>query len=99
MKERKKKENDEDTNKQSNAVIFPIVYFFYPETRYRSLEEMDDIFKKTTNVFNVVHHSIKEPHRFDKYGELKPEYAEEVRRQSIKEADADDVHEAVEKAS
>ncbi|PLN85997.1 putative sugar transporter [Aspergillus taichungensis] len=82
-----------------NAVIFPIVYFFYPETRYRSLEEMDDIFKKTTNVFNVVHHSIKEPHRFDKYGELKPEYAEEVRRQSIKEADADDVHEAVEKAS
>jgi hypothetical protein len=29
------------------------VYFFFPETRYRSLEEMDDIFKKSTNIFDA----------------------------------------------
>lgn len=63
---------------QSNAFIFPTVYLFFPETRYRSLEEMDDIFKKSSNIFNVVHHSIKEPHRYDKNGQLKPEYVEEV---------------------
>jgi hypothetical protein len=53
------------------------VYFFFPETRYRSLEEMDAIFKKSTNVFNAVSFSIKEPHRYDKHGQLKPEYLEE----------------------
>lgn len=29
-----------------NAFIIPVVYFFYPETAYRSLEEMDIIFRK-----------------------------------------------------
>lgn len=53
------------------------MYFFFPETRYRSLEEMDAIFKKSTNVFNAVSFSIKEPHRYDKHGQLKPEYLEE----------------------
>lgn len=62
----------------SNACIFPIVWFFYPETRYRSLEEMDDIFKKSSNVFNVVPISLKEPHRYDKHGNLKVEYIEEI---------------------
>lgn len=70
-----------------NAVIFPVVYFFYPETRYRSLEEMDDIFKKSNNVFDVVSISINEPHRYDKFGQLKPEYIEDVQRQrSVKSA-------------
>lgn len=63
--------------------MFPFVYFFFPETRYRSLEEMDAIFKKSTNVFNAVTISIKEPYRYDKHGQLKPEYLEEaVRRES-----------------
>ena len=63
--------------------MFPCVYFFFPETRYRSLEEMDNIFKKSTNVFNAVTISIKEPYRYDKHGQLKPEYLEEaVRRES-----------------
>ncbi|KAL2386448.1 hypothetical protein RJZ90_000585 [Blastomyces dermatitidis] len=67
----------------SNAFIFPTVYFFFPETRYRSLEEMDSIFKKSTNVFNAVTNSVKEPYRYDKHGQLKPEYLEEaVRRKS-----------------
>ncbi|KAE8391091.1 general substrate transporter [Aspergillus alliaceus] len=66
-----------------NAFMFPCVYFFFPETRYRSLEEMDNIFKKSTNVFNAVTLSIKEPYRYDKHGQLKPEYLEEaIRRES-----------------
>ncbi|CAG8059667.1 unnamed protein product [Penicillium salamii] len=63
-----------------NACIFPFVYFFFPETRYRSLEEMDAIFKKSTNVFDAVSISIKEPYRYDKHGELKAEYLEEAIR-------------------
>ncbi|KAJ5249143.1 hypothetical protein N7468_000594 [Penicillium chermesinum] len=66
-----------------NAFMVPSVYFFFPETKYRSLEEMDAIFKKSTNVFDVVKISIKEPHRYDKHGQLKPEYLEEaIRRES-----------------
>jgi len=59
-----------------NAFIFPTVYLFFPETRYRSLEEMDMIFKKSTNVFNVVPISIKEPFMYDKNGNRKQEYLE-----------------------
>ncbi|KAJ6091423.1 hypothetical protein N7467_003392 [Penicillium canescens] len=67
-----------------NAAIFPVVYFFYPETRYRSLEEMDDIFKKSSNVFDVVSISLNEPHRYDKHGQLKPEYIDGVvQRKSV----------------
>ncbi|KAJ5099740.1 hypothetical protein N7532_006741 [Penicillium argentinense] len=60
-----------------NAFIFPVVFFFFPETRYRSLEEMDDIFKKSTNLFNAVTNSLNEPHRYDKNGQLKSEYIAE----------------------
>ncbi|GAB1196640.1 hypothetical protein APSETT444_005914 [Aspergillus pseudonomiae] len=66
----------------SNAFMVPCVYFFFPETRYRSLEEMDNIFKKSTNVFNAVTISIKEPYRYDKHGQLKPEYLEEAIRRA-----------------
>ena len=59
-----------------NALIFPLVYLFFPETRYRSLEEMDLIFKKSTNVFNVVPISIKEPLMYDKHGNKKQEFLE-----------------------
>lgn len=58
--------------------MFPCVYFFFPETRLRSLEEMDNIFKKSTNVFDSVTNSIKEPHRYDKHGQLKQEFIEEI---------------------
>ncbi|KAL4865888.1 hypothetical protein BDV12DRAFT_199752 [Aspergillus spectabilis] len=53
-----------------NAFIFPVVYFFYPETAYRSLEEMDRIFRKTTGVLNVVKTAKEEPHMYGKHGEL-----------------------------
>ncbi len=36
-----------------NAIIVPVVYFFYPETAYRSLEEMDAIFGGANHVENA----------------------------------------------
>lgn len=52
-----------------NAFICPVVYFFYPETAYRSLEEMDVIFRKTKNIFTVVWTAKHEPHMYGKNGE------------------------------
>lgn len=72
--------------KHRNAFIFPVVYFFYPETAYRSLEEMDTIFRKTTTIFNAVWTAKKEPHRFGKNGEVLLSYdetGEHARRESI----------------
>lgn len=57
-----------------NAFILPVVYFFYPETAYRSLEEMDTIFQKTKNVFTVVWTAKHEPRRYGKNGEVLIEY-------------------------
>lgn len=57
-----------------NAFIFPVVYFFYPETRYRSLEEMDTIFHKTNSVLSVVRVARDEPRRYGKNGELLVDY-------------------------
>lgn len=59
-----------------NAFIFPVVYFFYPETAYRSLEEMDTIFQKTKNIFTVVWTAKHEPRRYGKNGEVLIEYEE-----------------------
>ena len=59
-----------------NAFIFPVVYFCYPETAYRSLEEMDNIFEKTTSIFNVVKVAKEEPRRFGKNGEVLISYEE-----------------------
>ncbi|KAL8689282.1 MAG: hypothetical protein Q9218_005014 [Villophora microphyllina] len=59
-----------------NAFIFPVVYFFYPETAYRSLEEMDSIFRKCRSVFTVVKIAREEPQRYGKNGELLIQYEE-----------------------
>ena len=50
----------------------------YPETAYRSLEEMDEIFHKTTGVFDVVSiaRPANTPHRYDKNGRLLISYLE-----------------------
>ncbi|KAJ9656822.1 hypothetical protein H2198_004710 [Neophaeococcomyces mojaviensis] len=53
-----------------NAFIFPCVYFFYPETAYRSLEEMDAIFVKCKSIFTVVRIAKEEPRRHGKNGEI-----------------------------
>jgi len=59
-----------------NAFIVPVVYFFYPETAYRSLEEMDAIFHKTKDWFSVVSIAKREPRRYGKHGELLINYEE-----------------------
>ncbi|KAI1098407.1 general substrate transporter [Jackrogersella minutella] len=62
-----------------NAFIVPTVYFFFPETAYRSLEEMDSIFHKVRGAggyFSVVHIAAKEPRRYGKNGELLIAYEE-----------------------
>lgn len=56
--------------KNSNAFIFPVIYFFYPETTRRSLEEMDRIFRKTTSIFTLVRTAKEEPHMYGRHGEL-----------------------------
>ncbi|KAL2826130.1 general substrate transporter [Aspergillus cavernicola] len=72
-----------------NAFIFPVTYFFYPETAYRSLEEMDRIFRKTTSVFNVVQTAYDEPHMYGKNGQLLRQLSDieddAVRRTSVME--------------
>lgn len=70
----------------SNAFIFPVVFLFYPETAYRSLEEMDSIFQKTKNIFTVVWTAKHEPRRYGKNGEILIDYEmseEHLRRASI----------------
>ncbi|KAJ3499350.1 hypothetical protein NLG97_g396 [Lecanicillium saksenae] len=68
-----------------NAFMVPSVYFFFPETKLRSLEEMDAIFKKSTNVFDAVKISLKEPYRYDRHGQLKAEYIEEAEHHEYQE--------------
>ncbi|KAJ5722775.1 hypothetical protein N7488_000810 [Penicillium malachiteum] len=53
-----------------NAFIVPVVYFFFPETTNRSLEEMDRIFHKSNNITDVVHIARTEPHMYGANGEL-----------------------------
>ncbi|UNI23665.1 hypothetical protein JDV02_009471 [Purpureocillium takamizusanense] len=56
-----------------NAIMVPSVYFFFPETAYRSLEEMDSIFHKVSGwkgALTVVHQAEIEPRRYGKNGEL-----------------------------
>ena len=61
-----------------NAFIVPCVYFLYPETAYRSLEEIDNIFHKVDDgwkgVFTVVEQARIEPRWYGKNGELLVDY-------------------------
>ncbi|KAI1084192.1 general substrate transporter [Whalleya microplaca] len=62
-----------------NAFMVPCVYFFFPETAYRSLEEMDTIFHKVSGAkgcFDVVRVAREEPRRYGKNGELLIAYDE-----------------------
>ncbi|KAM5343043.1 hypothetical protein ACJ41O_014009 [Fusarium nematophilum] len=56
-----------------NAIMVPSVYFFFPETAYRSLEEMDSIFQKVSGwrgALDVVKQAQIEPRRYGNNGEL-----------------------------
>ncbi|KAB8290207.1 hypothetical protein EYC80_011076 [Monilinia laxa] len=57
-----------------NAAIMPIIYFFYPETAYRGLEEIDTIFIKTKSWFGAVSVAKNQPLRYGKNGELLIDY-------------------------
>ncbi|KAI2643153.1 general substrate transporter [Xylaria nigripes] len=62
-----------------NAFMVPSVYFFYPETAYRSLEEMDTIFHKVDGIrgyLSVVSVAREEPRRFGKDGRVLISYEE-----------------------
>lgn len=68
-----------------NAFIVPSVYFFYPETAYRSLEEMDAIFHKVHGArgfFDVVRAAEEEPRRYGSNGELLIAYDETAEHKS-----------------
>ena len=60
----------------------PVVYFFFPETAYRSLEEMDTIFHNTKSVWSLVSTAANTPRRYGKNGEVLINYedTEEHRR-------------------
>ncbi|KAG7001320.1 hypothetical protein G7Y79_00032g066730 [Physcia stellaris] len=68
-----------------NAFILPVTYFLYPETAYRSLEEMDSIFRNAKGWFSVVKIAREQPRRYGKSGELLIQYdetEEHARRQA-----------------
>ncbi|KAI9685714.1 MAG: hypothetical protein M1822_004274 [Bathelium mastoideum] len=69
-----------------NAFMFPCVWFFYPETAYRSLEEMDEIFQDVHGLrgaLDVVRVANTKERRYGKNGELLIEYEETARAHSI----------------
>ena len=71
-----------------NAFIVPCVYFFYPETAYRSLEEMDEIFhqvKGWRGAFDVVRVARETPRRYGKRGELLIAYDETAEARDVEE--------------
>lgn len=60
-------------NGYSNFLMIPLVYYMYPETAYRSLEEIDEIFQNSRGlrgVLDVVKVAKKLPRRYGKDGEL-----------------------------
>lgn len=48
-----------------SLIIPPSVYLFYPETKNRSLEEVDQIFRESTSIRDAVRASKKLPIRND----------------------------------
>nr|POE82465.1 sugar transporter stl1 [Quercus suber] len=57
----------------TNFAIIPAIYFFYPETGYRSLEEVDVVFSEATKlgnpIFSVVKAAKDTPLWWDRNGE------------------------------
>lgn len=53
-----------------NAFIFICIYLFFPETAYRSLEEIDAIFAASHGIRDVVRVSKTLPHLHGKHGEI-----------------------------
>lgn len=64
-----------------NAAIIPVVYFFYPETMGRSLEEMDLIFAKSDGWLDTVRVAKTEPRHYGRHGEVLRDMLPEVREE------------------
>nr|POE87908.1 sugar transporter stl1 [Quercus suber] len=66
---------------QRNFAIVPAVYFFYPETGYRSLEEVDILFSEANKlgqpIFSVVKAAKDTPLWWDRNGEKSETYTSE----------------------
>lgn len=83
-----------------NFLIVPTIYFFYPETGGRSLEEVDVLFKVATEtgnpLFSVVKAANQEPKWFDKNGDPTDSYGSsekseyEPEKSSVKAVDEDE---------
>lgn len=65
-----------------NFVTVPIVYLFYPETRGRSLEEVDLIFRKSRNLRHAVKLSFTMERHYDHKGNLMKSLAHDVEGES-----------------
>lgn len=64
-----------------NALMVPCVYFFFPETAGRSLEEMDEIFHQLRGLggaLAVVRVAETVPRRYGKRGEVLIQYENTV---------------------
>lgn len=48
----------------TNAICIPTIYFFYPETNGRSLEEIDEIFVASKSIFDPVRKAQELPRRY-----------------------------------
>ncbi|KAJ5998163.1 hypothetical protein N7522_009823 [Penicillium canescens] len=57
--------------------IFNFMVVMITPVAFDSIGYKTYIIFASTNVFNAVSFSIREPHRYDKHGQLKPEYLEE----------------------
>lgn len=66
----------------NGALILPLVYFCFPETRMRSLEEIDEIFLQGQNFLDVVKIAKRLPYRHNKDGTLNPDFDKEKGGQS-----------------
>ncbi|KAM0554887.1 hypothetical protein ACHAPJ_006622 [Fusarium lateritium] len=61
-----------------NATAIPVIYIFYPETRGRSLEEVDLIFSESSSIFDAVTKSMTMERHFDSHGKLVRSLAQDV---------------------
>ncbi|KAL1840770.1 hypothetical protein VTK73DRAFT_3669 [Phialemonium thermophilum] len=71
-----------------NAATVPLIYFCYPETACRSLEEMDVIFAKATGVHSAVQLARSEPRHYGRHGELLRDVLPDVCEQVVGETKA-----------
>ncbi|KAI6824878.1 sugar porter family MFS transporter [Hortaea werneckii] len=85
----------------TNFCIVPTIYFFYPETGYRSLEEVDLLFSEASKSkvpwLAVVSEARKEPMWFDENGEYTSSYmtSEEERLSQEKHKHGSEMSDAI----